>query len=144
MSRRTNKHSSDLRLQALSLVKTGISTKETARITGISISTINRLKQKARENGFDPAESTKLNIKHVQDRFYSGRPAKITSEKKISIIQYVEKNKNTHKSFIVKIINVYNVFTFIILRFLKQNKFKFCKTIKKLSLNDHIKTQRLK
>ena len=144
MSRRTDKHPSDLRLQALSLVEAGISTKEAARITGISISTINRLKQKARENGFDPAESTKLSIKHVQDRPRSGRPAKITSEKKASIIQYVEKNRNTHESSAVEIANVYDVSASTILKLLKRNKFKSCKTTKKPPLNDRMKAQRLK
>ena len=144
MSRQTNKHFSDLRLQALNLVEAGISTKEAAWITGISISIINRLKQKACENEFDPAESTKLNIKHVQDRFRFERFAKIISEKKASIIQYMKKNKNTHESFVVEIMNIYDVFAFIILKLLKWNKFKSCKTTKKSPLNDHMKIQWLK
>ena len=144
MPRYGKQHSSDLRLQALSLVEAGIAPKEVARITGISTSTISRLRKKARDGGYNPEESTKLSIKQVEDRSRIGRPAIITTNKKASIVNFVTKNKLHREMNAVEIVNVYDVSATTILKILRRNKLKFCKNIKKPALTVRMKTEWLK
>ena len=144
MPRHGKQHPSDFKLQALSLVETGIAFKEAARITNISVSIISHLKKKAREGGYDVEISTKLSIKQMQNRPRAGRPAKITADKKAFIVDFVTKNKLHREMSVVEITGVYDVSVFTILNVLKQNKLKFCKDTKKPALTDRMKTERLK
>ena len=144
MPRYGKQHSSDLRLQALSLVEAGIAPKEVARITGISTSTISRLRKKARDGGYNPEESTKLSIKQVEDRPRTGRPAIITTNKEASIVNFVTKDKLHREMSAAEIAGVYDVSATTILKILRRNKLKSCKDTKKPALTVRMKAERLK
>ena len=93
MPRYEKQHSSDLKLQALNLVEAGIAFKKIARITDINISTISRLRKKARDDGYNSEKSIKLNIKQMENRLRTERFAIIITNKKAFIVNFVTKNK---------------------------------------------------
>ena len=73
-------HDTGARLQALTLVEAGFSPARVKEITGVHKSNLYRLRQKARERGYDPAISTVLKVEYVVDGPRPGRPAKVTAE----------------------------------------------------------------
>lgn len=73
------KHNFDsgTRIQILALAEYGVPTKIVSDVTGISIRSISRLRQIARERGYDPEKSKVLLYKYVEDAPRSGRPKNI-------------------------------------------------------------------
>ena len=68
-------------------------------ITSLSRRTIFDLKKKARERGYNPAQSRTLKIEYVEDASRSGRPKEVIEEKKQELLDYVRKNhENREKS----------------------------------------------
>ena len=93
------KHDLAVRIQALALVEEGITVKRVMEITSLSRRTIFDLKKKARERGYNPAQSRTLKIEYVEDASRSGRPKEVIEEKKQELLDYVRKNhENREKS----------------------------------------------
>ena len=64
------------RVQALTLVEFGVHPTVVAQVAKLSVSQIYRLRQKARQRGFDPAVSPVILLSYVTDAPKSGRPRK--------------------------------------------------------------------
>ena len=64
------------RAQAVALAEYGIDISTVTEITGVSKGTIRRLRQRIREQGYDPDISKQLKLEYFKDRPRSGRPRK--------------------------------------------------------------------
>lgn len=70
-------HDPGLRMQALAMVEFGIPIQKAAEATGITISTIYRIRNKAIERGYDRDKSKQLFLRYVVDsEAKGGRPRK--------------------------------------------------------------------
>ena len=103
------------RLQALILAEEGIAIKIVQAITKMSVRTINDLKKKARQRDYDFKVSRVLKIEYVKNAPRFDKFSKITSA----------------------------VSSIIILRVLKRNDFRSCKSTMKLDLNEVMMKARL-
>ena len=81
------------RLQALTLAEYGIAAKIVTAITEVSRWTVSRLKQQARDRGYNFTVSKKLLLSYVSDAPRSGRPSVITPELESAILAVVRKNR---------------------------------------------------
>ncbi|KAG6221158.1 hypothetical protein E4U26_006148 [Claviceps purpurea] len=78
------------RTSVLTLKAYGISTKEVASITGISVRTVNKIFANAVSRGFNPEDRPmKINNRFVEDAPKSGRPKKQTPEVKEIVLSKV-------------------------------------------------------
>jgi transposase len=93
----TQKHDPAVRIQALALVEEGITVKRVMEVTGLSRRTIFNLKKRARERGYDPAQSRTLKMEYVEDAPRSGRPKVITEEKRNQLVEEVRKNRDNRE-----------------------------------------------
>ena len=77
--------------KALTLAEYGVSATEAAKISGCGDRrTVQRLQKKARERGYDPAVSTTIEARFVEDAPRSGRPEVLTQAQKDAIEQNSE------------------------------------------------------
>ena len=85
-----NKHH-DLatKVQALTLLTSGMPVLAIEAITSISRSQIFRIRQKALTAGYNPAISPAILLIYVEDAPKSGRPSKVTPEKVRELIEHI-------------------------------------------------------
>ncbi|KAI9785876.1 MAG: hypothetical protein M1816_008203 [Peltula sp. TS41687] len=81
MGRKAQNHSVALRIQALALFEEGVPVERVKEITGMSRSAVFRLRQTAKNRGYDPNVSRELKEEYVQDAPRSGRPRKDAEKK---------------------------------------------------------------
>ena len=144
MSRPQNiNHDVGTRLQALALVEHGVQPKDVEKKTGISVSQISRLRKKARERGFQPEQSSVLRLELVIDAPRSGRPPKLTPDVEAQIVAQVTKNRFNRERAAASIGVDFDLCAGTILKALKKNHFKPCKTTKKPGLEEWQKELRL-
>ncbi len=74
------------RIQAISLAEAGIDKKIVAVSAGMTVSSVYRVIQKAKDKGYNKEESTVIKMKYVIDTPRSGRPSKATTEKEIEVL----------------------------------------------------------
>ena len=82
-------HDIAVRIQALALAEEGITVERIIEITGLSRRTIFNLKKRARERGYNPAQSRALKMEYVEDAPRSGRPKVTTEEKRKELLEHV-------------------------------------------------------
>ena len=85
-------HDDGIRLQALTMAEYGVPVAEITTITGVTKSTIYRLKKKARDRGYNPEISRALKLEYVTDNPHLGRPKQITAGKEALIVDALEKS----------------------------------------------------
>lgn len=85
-------HSNALRIQALALLSYGIPYNKVSKIINIPRRTLEALKKKARDHGYNPQEDPHIKEEYVTDTKQSGRPKEITEEIEQSILESVRKD----------------------------------------------------
>lgn len=75
------------RIQAISLVEAGVDKKVAAVMSGMTVSSVYRILQKAKDLGYNKDESTIMKMQYVVDAPRSGRPLKVNSEKKVEVLE---------------------------------------------------------
>ena len=131
------------RIQALALVEHGIAAKMVQAVTGVSTRSISALKIKARQRGYDPAVSRVLEVEYIEDAPRSGRPKKVTPEVEQAILNNVVQDRNSREKSSAMIGFDHKLSSTTILRTLKQNGFRPCKSTKKPGLDSIMKEARL-
>jgi hypothetical protein len=116
------------RLQALTLVEEDIAIKIVQSITEVSIRSISDLKKKARSRDYDFQISRVLKLEYVTDASRSNRSFKITSIIKAVIVKNVQADKHERKKTSTFLKYEHEVSSNIILRVLKRNEFRSCKS----------------
>ena len=129
-------HDNGTRLQALALAEAGIASKIVTAITEISRFTISRLQKQARIRGYDPEVSKKLLLSYVEDAPRSGRPPVITPQVEEAVIQAIRKDRDGREKTSFMLAAEQGISSSSVLRLLKRNNFRPCKTTKKPSLTE--------
>ena len=129
-------HDNGTRLQALALAEAGIASKIVTAITEISRYTISRLQKQARTRGYDPKVSKKLLLSYVEDAPRSGRPLVTTPQVKNAVLKSIRKDRDGREKTSFMLAAEQGISSTTILRILKRNNFRPCKTIKKSSLTE--------
>ncbi len=129
-------HDDGTRLQALALAEAGIATKIVTAITEISRFTVSRLKKQARDRGYDPSKSKKLLLSYVSDAPRPGRPPIITPELESAILAAVRKDRYGREKTSFMLGAEQGISSTTVLRVLRRNNFRSCKTTKKPSLTE--------
>jgi transposase len=131
------------RLQALSLTEHEIATKIVQTITEVSVRSISDLKKKARQRGYDPLVSRVLIIEYVIDDHRSGRPPKVTPAVEQAILNNVRQDRNDREKCSARLRYEHEVSSTTILRVLKRNGFRPCKSTMKPGLDAAMMKARL-
>lgn len=69
-------HPIELRIQILGLSAFGVDSKEIAAALDVPVRSVQRIIQRAKERGFDPATDPRVKMEYVEDAERSGRPKK--------------------------------------------------------------------
>lgn len=135
-------HDPGTRLQALALIEAGIATKIVTAISTVSRQTIARLQAQARTRGYNPESSKKLLLSYVTDALRSGRPMVATSELEKAVLDVVRKDRDGREKTSFMLAAEQGISSITILRILKRNNFRPCKTTKKPALTEAMKEAR--
>jgi hypothetical protein len=131
------------RLQALALAEKSIAVKVMQAITEVSVRSINDLKKKARSREYDSQISRVLKLEYVEDVSRFDRSLKITSIIETIILNNVQADKHDREKTIDTLRYEHDVASSTILRMLKRNDFRSCKTTMKLELDAAMMKARL-
>ena len=132
------------RLQALTLVEHGVLAKRVEEITEVSTRSISHIKKKARSRGYDPEISRVLKMEYVEDAPRSGQPSKVTPALEEAILTDVRKDRNGREKSSAMLAFDHVLSSSTILKILKKNGFRACKSTKKPGLTSIMKEARLK
>ena len=136
-------HDADTRMQALALAEAGIAVKIVKAISELSHQTIYRLKKQARERGYDPEKSKKLLLKYVLDKPRSDRSPLVTPEVEQTILETVRKDRDGREKSSARIGYEHKLSSTTILKVMKRNNMRPCKTTKKPCLTETMREARL-
>ena len=131
-------HNNGVRLQALALAEAGIDTKIITAITEISRQSISRLQKQARTRGYNSSISKKLYISYVIDQPRSGRLTVVIPEVESAILAAVRKDRDRREKSSFMLATKQGICSSTVLKVLKRNNFRPCKSIKKPSLTEAI------
>jgi hypothetical protein len=123
------------RLQALALVEHDIAVKIVQAVIEVATRIISELKRKARSRGYDSKISRVLKLEYVTDASRSDRFSKVTSVVETVILINVRADRNEREKCFARLNYEHGVSSITILRVLKRNEFRSCKSIMKLGLN---------
>ncbi len=90
------------RIQAMALAEAGIEKKIAAASAGMTVSSVYRVIQKAKDRGYNKDESSIIKMEYVVDESRSGRPQKANAEKKVEVLD-AGANLSLHFSFTNKL-----------------------------------------
>jgi hypothetical protein len=82
------------KIQALTLISSGFTTKHASKVTGIPERTILRVKQTAIQRGFEPERDQRILEAYVTDAPRSGRPKTISGAVKQKLLANVRADRN--------------------------------------------------
>ncbi len=131
------------RLQALALAEEDIAVKIVQSITEVSIRSISDLKKKARSRGYDPQISRVLKLEYVTDAPRSDRSLKITPAIEAAIVENVQADRHGREKTSAFLRYEHGVSSDTILRVLKRNGFRSCKSTMKPGLDAAMMKARL-
>jgi hypothetical protein len=131
------------RLQALALAEKDIAVKVMQAITEVSVRSISDLKKKARSRGYDSQISRILKLEYVEDVSRFDRSLKITSVIETVILNNVQADRHDREKTIDTLRYEHDVASSTILRMLKRNDFRSCKTTMKFGLDAAMMKARL-
>ena len=103
----------------------------------------NTLKKKARERGYDPTISRVIKEEYVTDAPRPGQPTKVTEDVEKNILSNVRKNRHEREKSSAILGLEHNLSSTTILRVLKRNGMRSCKTPKKPGLSESMMEARL-
>jgi hypothetical protein len=133
----------DQRLQALALAEKNIAVKIVQTITEVSVRFISALKKKAREREYDPSVSRVLKLEYIEDAPRSRRSLKVTSVVEAAILNNVQTDRHEREKTSTFLRYEHEVSSNTILRVLKRNEFRSCKSTMKFELNAAMMKARL-
>ena len=150
-------HDLGKQLQALALLelsdvlkKTGsevefkITQKTIVAIEGVSQKTVSRLRQQARNCGYNLEISTELKLEYVQDASRSGGLSKLSPKIEAAMVHTIEDRDRNQRAKPAALLDYENkVSASTMLRILKRNRFNPGKTTKKSGLIEKMKKARL-
>jgi hypothetical protein len=122
-------------LQALTLVEHDIAIKIVQAVIELFIRIISELKRKARSREYDSKISRVLKLEYVTDASRSDKFSKVISIVETVILINVRVDRNERKKCFTRLSYEHEISSIIILRVLKRNEFRSCKSIMKLDLN---------
>ncbi len=125
----------ETRLQALTLVEHDIAIKIVQAVIELFIRIISELKRKARSREYDSKISRVLKLEYVTDASRSDKFSKVISIVETVILINVRVDRNERKKCFTRLSYEHEISSIIILRVLKRNEFRSCKSIMKLDLN---------
>jgi hypothetical protein len=125
----------ETRLQALTLVEHDIAVKIVQAVIEVVIRIISELKRKARSREYDSKISRVLKFEYVTDASRSDRFSKVTSTVETIILVNVRADRNGREKCFARLNYEHEVSSITILRVLKRNGFRSCKSIMKFDLN---------
>jgi KaiC/GvpD/RAD55 family RecA-like ATPase len=125
----------ETRLQALTLVEHDIAIKIVQAVIEMIIRIISELKRKARSREYDSKISRVLKLEYVTDASRSDKSSKITSTVETIILINVRADRNEREKCFARLSYEHEISSITILRVLKRNEFRSCKSIMKLDLN---------
>jgi hypothetical protein len=123
------------RLQALALAEHDIAIKIVQAVIEMTIRIISELKRKARSREYDSKISRVLKLEYVTDASRSDRSSKVTSAVETVILVNVRADRNGREKCSARLNYEHGVSSITILRVLKRNEFRSCKSIMKPGLN---------
>ena len=129
-------------MQALALAEYGIAQKIITAVTEISKSSIYRLKQQARDRGYNPSQFKKLLNSYVSDAPRFGRPTVISREIEDAILPAIRRDRYGREKTSYMLAAEQGLSLSIVLRFLNRHEFRAYKIIKKSSLTEAMKETR--
>ena len=92
------------------------------RSLGCPKSQITRLRQKARERGYDPLVSKQIKAEHVEDAPRSGRPEVIDEEKEKKVLDIVRATHESREMSIAELARAVGVGTTAVYKLFKKKK----------------------
>jgi hypothetical protein len=125
----------ETRLQALTLVEHDIAIKIVQTVIEMIIRIISELKRKVRSREYDSKISRVLKLEYVTNASRSNKFSKIISIVEMIILINVRVDKNERKKCFAWLNYEHEISSIIILRMLKRNEFRSCKSIMKFDLN---------
>jgi hypothetical protein len=125
----------ETRLQALTLIKHDIAIKIVQAVIEMIIRIISELKKKARSREYDSKISRMLKLDYVTNVSRLNRFSKIILIVETIILINVRVDKNERKKCFARLSYEHEISSITILRVLKRNEFRSCKSIMKLDLN---------
>jgi hypothetical protein len=131
------------RLQALALAEENIAAKIVQTITEVSVRFISALKKKAREREYDSSVSRVLKLEYIEDASRSKRSFKVTSIVEAAILNNVQTDRHEREKTSTFLKYEHEVSSNTILRVLKRNGFRSCKSTMKLELDAAMMKARL-
>ncbi len=90
------------RIQAMALAEAGIEKKIAAASAGMTVSSVYRVIQKAKDRGYNKDVSSIIKMEYVVDESRSGRPQKANAEKKAEVLD-AGANLSLHFAFTDKL-----------------------------------------
>ncbi len=125
----------ETRLQALTLAEHDIAIKIVQAVIEMITRIISELKRKARSREYDSKISRVLKLEYVTDASRSDKFSKVISIVETVILINVRVDRNERKKCFTRLSYEHEISSIIILRVLKRNEFRSCKSIMKLDLN---------
>jgi hypothetical protein len=123
------------RLQALTLAEHDIAVKIVQAVIEMTTRIISELKRKARSREYDSKISPVLKLEYVTDASRLDRFSKVTSIVETVILINVRADRNEREKCSARLSYEHEISSITILRVLKRNEFRSCKSIMKLDLN---------
>ena len=136
-------HDLGTKVQAFALAEYGVPTKKVADLTGLSMRSVTRLKQTARQRGYDPETSMILLTKYVEDAPRSGRPKKITPEQEKAVVDRVKKDRYGREMSTAELGGEFKLSPISVLRILHKSRLRKQKPTWKPGLTEDMRKCRL-
>ena len=133
-----------VRAQALALLECSIPVKTIMEITGLCKSTIFRIRQIAKDRGYNPEVSTAFRNAYFVDAPRSGRPKTVTTpETTQKLIEHISANRPSHELSTIELAHEFNMSHTTTWRILRNAGYGKRKPTMKPGLTESMKAARL-
>lgn len=132
-----------VRAQALTLLAIGWSIPQVQQYLDMPKSTVESIKRRARQRGYDSQANNRIELQFVEDAPRSSRPKEITKEKEQEVLDIVQKDRNGREKSAEVIAYESKLSMSSVKRILKDNKFSSVKPTWKPGLSEKAKADRV-
>jgi transposase len=132
------------KIQALTLLSSGFSSKYASDQTGIPVRTINRINVEARKRGYEPEKDPRILEAYVIDAPRSGRPKTVTEAVEQSLLANVRADRNGREKSSEYLAYEVNISRRSVCRVLAAHGLKAVKPTRRPLLTDSMKAARLR
>jgi transposase len=131
------------KIQALTLISSGFTTKHAAKVTGMSERTVLRVRQTAFQRGFEPEKNPRILEAYVTDAPRSGRPKAITEAAEQKLLANVRADRNSREKSSEYLAYELNISRRSVINILAKHGLKCVKPTRKPGLTDKMQADRL-